>query len=49
MTLIYSNNSILVTGNTGMVGSAIVRHFKFQQSQLLLTPSRKELDLQPDF
>ena len=28
-----------------MVGSAIVRQFKFHQSQHLLTPSRQELDL----
>lgn len=39
------NSKILVTGSTGMVGSAVVRLLKKQGYSNLLTPSRKELDL----
>jgi len=39
------NSKILITGSTGMVGSAVVRLLKKQGFTNLLTPSRKELDL----
>lgn len=45
MTPIYRNNSILITGASGMVGSAILRQVKSQQSLQLLAPNRNELDL----
>ena len=45
MELIMNNNSsILITGSTGMVGSALVRLLN-QTQQPLLTPTRIELDL----
>lgn len=37
--------TILVTGSTGMVGSAVVRLLEQQGYKNLLTPSRKQLDL----
>jgi len=39
------NSKILITGSTGMVGSAVVRTLKRLGYTNLLTPPRKELDL----
>lgn len=39
------NSKILITGSTGMVGSAVVKMLKELGYNNLLTPSRKEMDL----
>lgn len=39
-----NNSKILITGSTGMVGSAVLRQLS-EQSYSLLTPNRAELDL----
>lgn len=39
------SNSILVTGATGLLGRALVRHLNSEGATQLLTPGRSELDL----
>ena len=46
MNLIKKNNRIFIAGHTGMVGSSIKRKLQQYGYNNLITPSRKELDLQ---
>ena len=46
MNLIKKNNRIFIAGHTGMVGSSVKRKLQQYGYNNLITPSRKELDLQ---
>ena len=45
MTKVDREGVVLVTGASGMVGSAVCRHLKKDRFRRILTPSRSELDL----
>jgi dTDP-4-dehydrorhamnose reductase len=45
MNFFNKNNLTLITGSTGMVGSAVVRLLKDKRCQNFLMPNSQELDL----